>query len=129
MHLTLTVPGPVPRKNRRHGLARGKAGKPRAFLSKSYTTWCGLLKTAATRWGRIEAGLWECRIRIFHSKIRHLDVKTPHIDVDAPISSVLDGLQRIGVLDDDVRIETVSATKRYDKTRPRIEVEMEWIST
>jgi Holliday junction resolvase RusA-like endonuclease len=122
--IRLVVPGPVPRKNRRHGMARGKGGKPRAFLAKSYVEWCKLLGAATAPHGKIEAGEWDCSIRIYHGKWRHIDVKTPHIDVDAPISSVLDGLQRVGLLDDDVRIISLKAAKFYAKS-PRIEIDLD----
>ncbi len=123
MILRLTVPGPVPRKNRRHGLTV-RNGKPRAFTSSAYAKWIRLLQTAAAGWPRIASGAWLCRIEIFHANLRHLDVKLPLVDVDAPISCVLDGMQKAGLLDDDVRIAGVYAVKHYDKAKPRLVLEM-----
>ena len=123
MILRLTVPGPVPRKNRRHGLTV-RNGKPRAFTSKAYATWIRLLRTAAADWPRIASGAWLCRIEIFHSKMRKLDVKVPFIDVDAPISCVFDGMQKAELLDDDVRIGGVFGVNHTDTATPRLVLEM-----
>jgi len=45
-------------------------------------------------------------------------------DVDATTKSVLDALQKAGVLVDDGQVRLVVAEKGYDKARPRVEVEV-----
>jgi Holliday junction resolvase RusA-like endonuclease len=52
---------------------------------------------------------------------RHLvDTAVALGDVDAPVSSIQDALQRAGVLDDDIRLVELHATKTHDAARPGV---------
>jgi Holliday junction resolvase RusA-like endonuclease len=82
------------------------------------------------RWRRagapkIRAGAWRITIAAFWSRERHLDVRLPIGDIDAPVSAVLDGLQECGALDDDVRFVELVTYKALDRESPRTVITIE----
>ena len=60
----------------------------------------------------VTTGAWRLRVTAIWPRKRELDVVVPFGDVDAPVSAVLDGLQKCGALDDDVRVVELVADKR-----------------
>ena len=129
--IRIVVPGPPPRKNARGTIAMVR-GRARRVTPKRTRDWVAALDAA---W-RIsldrrvperlaKSGRWSVSITTWEEKLRHLDVSVPLGDVDSVISIVLDGLQKIGLLDDDARVIEVMARKRYSLgTPPRVEIEM-----
>ena len=123
--IRIVVPGPSPRKNAR-AIVRGrhvKAKRTREWTKKLHSAWLRLRASSDTP--KINSGRWSVSITIYESRVRHLDVAVPLGDVDSSITIVLDGLQDIGLLDDDARIIEVMARKRYSLgTPPRVEIEL-----
>src|SRR5262249_41556167 len=120
--------GKAPRKNTRDRAAVSSEGVPFRYTGAAYKRWRAALAREAAAAGieRIASGAWRMTLRVYHDKLRHLDIVTPQIDVDASISCVLDALQRAELLDDDVRVvELGQVRKYYDKERPRVEIDLE----
>jgi len=110
--VAVTVHGPPPRKNRRH--AHGGRGGP--HNSDEYLAWCDSLAAAlaASSAPSMREGRWHLHVRALWPRRRDLgDVVVPFGDVDAPISAVLDGLQKCGAIDDDVRVVRLTADKDF----------------
>lgn len=143
----LIVPGPIPRKNARTMtsviLTPKPAGgrKPRAcphcrrpiwafvhyYPSDDWKDWIDRLQLEVSTMKRITRGAWAIRLRTYAPKVNHLDEQTLHVafgDVDSATSAVLDGLQQVGMLDDDARFVREGATKHHDKANPRTEIEL-----
>ena len=126
--IRIVVPGPPPRKNARGTIAmvRGRARRITPQRTKSW--WLALeiaARPAMALKSFAKSGRWSVSITTWEEKLRHLDVSVPLGDVDSVISIVLDGLQKIGLLDDDARIIEVMARKRYSLgTPPRVEIEL-----
>jgi len=121
--IDLEVPGPPPRKNRRIAVVGG--ARPRLVTHKDTREWWARLALAwvGTRERPIASGAWSIQIVSYWARERHMDdLSFAMGDVDAPVSCILDGLQQVGALDDDVRIDAVHAEKRYDCARPRVQV-------
>lgn len=123
--IRIVVPGPPPKKNKRDRAGVSKRGRPYRYTAGSFKAWCAALLIAVGKVPRISSGRWTCRVYAFHKSMRHLDVDVPHGDSDGPVSCVFDGLQRVGVLDDDARIVVHTASKHYDKKNPRTVIELE----
>lgn len=126
--VSLVVVGKAPRKNTRDRAAVSHDGVPFRYTGAAYKRWRAALAHEAAAAGieRIASGAWRMSLRVYHDKLRHLDITTPRLDVDASISCVLDALQKGGVLDDDVRVvELGRVQKFYDKERPRVEIDLE----
>ena len=126
--IRIVVPGPPPRKNARGTIAVVR-GRARRITPQRTKNWIVALEAAWRRspWRRTiaKSGRWSVSITTWEEKLRHLDVSVPLGDVDSVISIVLDGLQKIGLLDDDARVIEVMARKRYSLgTPPRVEIEM-----
>lgn len=106
------VRGPVPRKNRRHIVARG-----RILNSREFRDFVQRLDAAWRSAGHpvINTGRWVLLVESVWDRQRHLDegISVPMGDVDAPLSAVLDAMQEAGLLDDDVRVVQQAAEKRY----------------
>lgn len=103
------VLGNPPRKNRRH--AHG--GHVRN--SDDYLAWCELLGAAWSSASNpaLTTGTWRLRVTAIWPRRRTIGgTVVPFADVDAPVSAVLDALQRCGALDDDVRVIELFADKR-----------------
>lgn len=110
--VSVVVHGPPPRKNRRH--AHG--GRGRVRNSEEYLAWCELLARAweSSSSPALTAGRWRLNVFALWPRRRDLgDVVVPFGDIDAPISAVLDGLQRCGAIDDDVRVAALTADKGF----------------
>lgn len=125
----IVVAGSVPRKNRRKGyrVVAPKGKKPfiTHYLSEEWKDWIARLSMEVGALDKIDRGAWSITIRLFVDRQRHLDGETLHValgDVDSATSAVLDGLIAVGVLDDDARFTSESATKHYDKSSPRTEI-------
>lgn len=81
------------------------------------------LKVREAKIPRLTFGAWRIEITAFWPRTRHLDQDFPFGDSDAPITSVMDALDKGAQLfDDDVRIGPVLADRGYDKESPSIEV-------
>lgn len=119
------VPGAPPRKNRRHAHGGGNVRNSEAYLD-----WCQKLAAAwsAASNPSIASGTWRLRVTAIWPRRRTIGgAVVPFADVDAPISAVLDGLQRCGALDDDVRVMEVRADKRLadDDDGPKTIIHLE----
>lgn len=115
--VTVDVDGPVPRKNTRHGHGRGGFYNARTMVA--------LIKAikAAIPPGTqpIAAGAWEARFAVYWPRMgRQPGREFPFGDVDAPISAMLDAIQRAGLLDDDTRIMGLTATKFHRARKPGV---------
>jgi Holliday junction resolvase RusA-like endonuclease len=113
---SVVVHGAPPRKNRRH--AHGGNGGP-VRNSKEYLAWCEQLARAweAASGPALATGRWHLHVTAIWPRCRDLgDVKVPFGDIDAPISAVLDGLQKCGAIDDDVRVCRLSSDKGFATT-------------
>lgn len=109
--VAVTVHGSPPRKNRRH--AHGRSG---VRNSEEYLAWCDLLAEAlaASSAPAMRAGRWHLHVLALWPRRRDLgDVVVPYGDIDAPLSAVLDGLQRADALDDDIRVCKLTADKGF----------------
>jgi Holliday junction resolvase RusA-like endonuclease len=93
----------------------------------AYEAFCRYVATEWSQQGRprIESGKWAIKITAFVDKQRHFDDGTsvPMIDNDAVVSAVFDALEACECIDDDMRFAETLLYKRYDKERPRIEIE------
>lgn len=110
--VAVTVHGPPPRKNRRHA----HSGRGGVRNSDEYLAWCDSLATAlaSSSAPSMREGRWHLHVLALWPRRRDLgDVVVPFGDVDAPISAVLDGLQKCGALDDDVRVIRLTADKAF----------------
>lgn len=121
----LEVLGAPPRKNRRHVVARGQVRNSPEFEE--------LVFALAAAWGtrpRLVSGLWRVTIVGRWPRIRTLDdgTRVPFGDVDAPVSSAHDALQRAGVFDDDMRIAELVARREHSPERPGLRIEIERVA-
>jgi len=125
--IEITVMGTPPKKNDRHRWTV-RQGRPTHYPGKYYKDFLARLTVAwSNRPGQSPAasGLWHCSIESYWAR-RSLAIGhgTPRVDVDAPISPVFDAMQSVGIIDDDMRITSVSATKYYDKANPRVVIRL-----
>lgn len=123
--IALTVLGNPPRKNRRHEIVT--SGKyPRRISTADYKDFVVRLHLAWTAAGspRCTSGRLVIEIDAFWGRQRHLDDGTvvPFGDWDAPLETVSDALEEVGVIDDDVRFMAAVISKAYDKATPRVEI-------
>jgi Holliday junction resolvase RusA-like endonuclease len=139
--LTATIPGSpgLARVNAREGKrvvmpsakAKAKGAKPRVqtYPSKGAKAWRALAVPVLRRAmaGRPAiAGPVSVELREYWPRRRHLDA-CPGLalgDVDAPIKEALDALRRAAVIDDDVQVRQVTASKLIDSKAPRIEIDV-----
>lgn len=78
------------------------------------------------KWPKITEGAWAIEILAYWETERTLDDDAfPNGDVDAPISPVLDALEKSGHIDNDVRFGPLVADHFYDPVNPRIEITIE----
>lgn len=127
--LTLVIPRTV-RKNKSHRAVpskkKGRKLSARVILSGDSRDFREFMRELCKEQGmpsKISYGKWAIEIITYWPELRHLDVDFPHGDVDAPITPVLDALQRGAILfDDDVRLGPLVADRGYDPDNPRIEV-------
>lgn len=122
--LEIVIPGRLPRKNDRHTVIR-VGGKGRLMNSSEHRDFCLRLKLAMASipWSRIDAGEW--RISLDATAGRQSREGFPFVDIDACISAVLDGLQKIGVIDNDMRFGEATLTRAYRKNEPSLRVTLE----
>lgn len=127
--LQLLIPTTV-RKNRSHRAVPTKkeSGEASAQLllsgdSRHFRKYvCELCKEQGLNY-HIDYGAWGVEIVAYWPRLRHLDLEFPLGDIDAPITPVLDALQKgAHLFDDDVRIAPMAADRAYDSINPRIEV-------
>ena len=130
--IRIVVPGPPPRKNERHRIVWPGDGERPPFLVDTAAAedwWGGLaLSWRMLRVPKITRGVWVIEVWHWWARERHLDLSFGAGDLDAPISHVLDGLQKIGALDDDVRFDDGHFYRRHDKANPRVEIELREVS-
>lgn len=112
------VPGAPPRKNRRHVLARG-----RLINGPDFNDLVEVLREAWSPRPTITEGLWRVDIVATWQTRRHLpDVSVPKADVDAPVSSAHDALERARVIDNDIRISELTARREHSPTDPGLRI-------
>ena len=121
----LEVLGAPPRKNRRHIQAGGRTINAPEFTA--------LVEAIAAAWGprpQLAAGTYRVTIVGRWSRLRTLDdgIRVPYGDVDAPISSVHDALERAGVFDNDMRIAELHARREHSPERPGLRIEIERVA-
>ena len=115
--VTIDIEGPVPRKNRRHGHARGGFYNDKAMVALIKAIKVAIPPGTAT----IAAGAWEASFAVYWPRMgRQPGREFPLGDVDAPISSVLDAIQKAGLLDDDTRIVSLAAVKFHQPRKPGV---------
>lgn len=120
--VAIRIVGSPPRKNRRHDQGAGHPINSRDFKT--------LVAAIAAAWGRrppIASGLYRVTVEATWSRKRHLasGEVVPYADVDAPISSIHDALEKAGVFDNDVRVDEIIARRYYDPERPGVVVFIE----
>jgi Holliday junction resolvase RusA-like endonuclease len=127
-YVELVVAGNPPLKNWKHRLVV-QGGKPRRYNSPQYSAFVRAVRSAAlqARAPRIDSGLWGITIVAWWGRKRHLDGVQSELtvgfgDIDAPIESVLDALQRAGVLDNDARVIELISRNEYMRDDPRVEI-------
>lgn len=71
------------------------------------------------------------RVDAYWPRQRHLDgcESLPLGDVDAPVKACLDVLESAGIIDDDVRVVELSASKRLDREFPRLTITVMAVDT
>lgn len=119
------VPGKNPRKNTRHSIT--KSGDVRNsdefhdFVRRLHAAW------SAAGHPVIRSGQWRLLLETGWPRKTTLacGLVVPFGDVDAPISVVLDALQKCGVLDDDARVLELASTKHHDPADPRVIITLE----
>ena len=117
----IVVEGNPPRKDNWH---KNVPGRGRA-LSKVAKEWIGELQVAwvKQRMPKINEGRWAMSLDIYVVQKAHLERESfPRRDCDSSVSPVLDALQRVGWLDDDMRIAPILLDKHHDPKRPRVEI-------
>ena len=125
-YISFTVPGKPPAKNARHDLVR-RGGHCARKNSDEYNEFVERMREAVEEHEGVEdKGLWRCEIEAYWPEESHvIGHGTANADPDAPISCVLDALQACDVIDDDMRICKVTASKHYDKKSPRVVIRLE----
>jgi Holliday junction resolvase RusA-like endonuclease len=133
----LVIEGSPPTKNssRRTRVFEAKGDRP-AFavrhLSGRAKTWRAHLADAWDQAGcePIKTGTWIIHVRTFWPR-RHTAKALPGTDGtvafgdnDAPLEAIKDALQACGAIDNDARIVAETATKHWDKARPRVEIQL-----
>lgn len=115
--VTVDIEGPFPTKNKRHGHGRGGF-----YNDKAMVTLVKAIKAAIPPGtAPISAGAWGARFVVYWPRIgRQPGREFPLGDVDAPISSVLDAIQKAGLLDDDTRIVSLAADKFHQPRQPGV---------
>lgn len=117
--------GMPPRKNRRHI----RVGGGRSINAPEFTALVAALHLAWSPRPPIARGLWRLQVTARWPRQRHLvDLTVALGDVDAPVSSIQDALQRAGVLDDDIRLVELHATKTHDAERPGVVIVLERVA-
>lgn len=126
--LRLVIPRTV-RKNRSHRAVptrRNEKFSATMLLSEDSREFRAYVRELCKEQGlttKIEHGAWGVEIVAYWPTMRHLDMDFPYGDVDAPITPVLDALQKgAQLIDDDVRLRPLVADGEYDSDNPRIEV-------
>lgn len=115
--VTVNIEGPFPTKNKRHGHGRGGFYNDRAMVALIKAIKVAIPPGTAT----ISAGAWEARFAVYWPRMgRQPGREFPLGDVDAPISSVLDAVQKAGLLDDDTRIVSLTASKFHQPRQPGV---------
>ena len=115
---TFEIPGAPPRKNLRHVLVQR-----RRINGPDFRNLVEVLRRAWAPRPPIAVGLWRIEIVATWQKRRHLsDVSVPYADVDAPISSAHDALEKAGVIDEDIRFDEVSARREHSPTDPGLRI-------
>lgn len=115
--VTVDVDGPVPRKNTRHGHGRGGFYNERAMVALIKAIKAAIPPGTAP----ISEGAWEARFAVYWPRMgRQPGREFPFGDVDAPISAMLDAIQRAGLLDDDTRVVSLAASKFHHARRPGV---------
>ena len=114
--VTIVIEGPVPRKNRRHD---GRGG---FYNDKAMVALIKAIKAAIPPGtAMIASGAWEAQFAVYWPRMgRRPGREFPLGDVDAPISSVLDAIQKAGLLDDDTRIVSLAAVKFHQPSHPGV---------
>lgn len=139
-HIQMTIPGKPLGKNDRYKIRIiGLKGSPvcprcdRPLKQRSIMVHSVEFKTYAKKiaiqWikqckEQIRSGAWQITIRSYWPRQRHLDVDFALGDVDAAISGILDSLEYGEAIDDDIRFVRAIVEKYYDKTNPRVELEI-----
>ena len=120
--MRFTVRGVPPRKNDRHALTI-RGGRPVRYNAPAYKDFAKRLAAEVRGLTPIGSGLWDLHVVAYWPRWRHLDQSVPYADADAPISCLLDAMQDCGLIDDDMRIMSVTAEKRHSDD-PRLDVEI-----
>lgn len=116
------IDGPPPRKNRRHGYRVQKDGVQvypslldKDFLERFRLAWIAAGSPV------FDTGELVLCVQVAVTRTRHLDVNVPYIDTDAALSSVRDAMERVGMIDDDMRI-VADATYKFVEPEPWVRV-------
>lgn len=123
------VSGEPPRKNRRHKVVR----LGRRVSQANGDDFVALVDVLRHAWGSrpaITEGRWRVTITARWSRKRTLNdgTRVAFADVDAPISSTHDALERAGVFDNDMRIDELVARREYSPARPGLTIVIERVA-
>jgi Holliday junction resolvase RusA-like endonuclease len=111
----------------------GGKGGVRVIKSKrarDYSSRAQMMIRLATRGRQLPGNTFEVEIRAYWPRQSHLEGCEALAlgDVDAPVKSTIDALERAGVFDNDGRVVSVTASKHLDRERPRVELEVRAVS-
>lgn len=123
------VSGEPPVKNARHKLVN-RGGFIGRANSDEFNDLVDVLRAA---WGdrpTLASGRWRLTITARWSRKRTLNdgTRVAFADVDAPISSTHDALERAGVFDNDMRIDELVARREYSPARPGLTIVIERVA-
>lgn len=101
--------------------------KPRPTIVKSHEYAGAMLKIEqqVAAWMHrtgaepFEQGAIAMSVVFFVAKTRRLDTPTPYLDADSPLKCLLDGMQKGGLIDDDVRIAELHVRKGFASSDAR----------
>lgn len=125
----LEVAGEPPRKNRRHKVVR-VGRRPGLANGDDFIALVAVLRRAWGSRATITEGRWRVTLTARWSRKRTLDdgLVVPWADVDAPISSTHDALERAGVFDNDMRIDVLVARREHCPSDPGLRIEIDRVA-
>ncbi len=121
--LELVVLGHPPRKDSWYAhIIRRRDGKPGRTLSLDAKDWTSRLEFVwlQARRDMIMGGEWSLDLMMHVATRANMDGEIyPRRDCDSAVSCVMDALQRVGAIDNDIRIAPIRLDRKHDPKTPR----------